>query len=55
MWEVGAVTQTESRFLALGAAGRDMQQPHHDHVGVQLQHQAGEKNLPRQACSPAEC
>lgn len=55
MWEAGAVAQTEGCLLPVGAAGRDLPQPHHDHVGVQLQHQTGGTNLPRQARSAAGC
>lgn len=40
--EAGSVAQAESRLLALGQTRRDLQQPHHDHVCVQLQHQTGE-------------
>lgn len=55
MWEAGAVAQTESRLLPLGEAGRDLPQPHHDHVGVQLQHQAGGTEPLSQARTPAGC
>lgn len=55
MWEAGVGAQTESHLLPLGATGRDLPQPHHDHVGVQLQHQAGGTNSPQSSPLPAGC
>lgn len=55
MWEAGTVAQTESHLLPLGATGRDLPQPHHDHVCVQLQHQAGGTNSPQLSPSAAGC